>query len=101
MGGRQAFVESETSDAWVIDMVAELIQEEEQESPPEIPPLGPGQRFGRYEIVAAIGKGGSGEVFSARDPDLGRLVALKFLSGEVLVQGSSATSRLIREAKAP
>jgi len=39
--------------------------------------LKPGARLGPYEIVSAIGKGGMGEVFRARDPRLGRDVAIK------------------------
>jgi eukaryotic-like serine/threonine-protein kinase len=31
-------------------------------------PLSSGDRLGPYEIVAAIGKGGMGEVWRARDP---------------------------------
>jgi serine/threonine protein kinase len=40
-------------------------------------PLSAGDRLGHYEIVAPIGAGGMGEVYQARDPRLGREVALK------------------------
>jgi hypothetical protein len=51
---------------------------------PRPSPIVPGQRFGRYVTVALIGRGGMGEVWSAQDTDLDRLVALKFLSSETL-----------------
>lgn len=38
-----------------------------------------GTRLGPYEIVASIGAGGMGEVYRARDPRIGRDVALKIL----------------------
>ena len=100
LADRQAVVEAETSDPQVIDMVAELLQEAERDTPPEAGPPQPGERFGRYRIDALLGKGGSGEVFSARDLELDRPVALKFLASHLLVQGAKATENLIREAKA-
>jgi len=42
-----------------------------------------GTRLGPYEIVAAIGAGGMGEVYRARDTRLSREVALKVLPSEV------------------
>jgi hypothetical protein len=42
-------------------------------------PAAVGMRFGRYELLEAIGAGGMGEVFRARDLDLERDVALHCL----------------------
>jgi Tol biopolymer transport system component len=42
-------------------------------------PLTPGSRLGPYEILAPIGAGGMGEVYRAKDPRLGRDVAIKVL----------------------
>jgi eukaryotic-like serine/threonine-protein kinase len=41
--------------------------------------LAAGSRLGPYEIVAPIGAGGMGEVYRAKDPRLGRDVAIKVL----------------------
>ena len=41
--------------------------------------LAPGVRFGPYVIESLLGKGGMGEVYSARDTRLERLVAIKIL----------------------
>src|SRR5258706_6275621 len=46
--------------------------------------LTPGVRLGPYEIVAAIGAGGMGEVYRARDTALGRDVAVKVLPDSLL-----------------
>ena len=44
--------------------------------------LTPGTRLGPYEIVGAIGAGGMGEVYKARDRRLDRIVAIKKLKNE-------------------
>jgi serine/threonine protein kinase/tetratricopeptide (TPR) repeat protein len=43
-------------------------------------PLEPGIKLGPYEIGARIGAGGMGEVYRARDPRLGRDVAIKVIA---------------------
>ncbi len=60
-------------------------------------PLSPGQRLGTYEIIAPLGAGGMGQVFRARDTQLGREVAIKVLPEAA---GPDAVRRLLGEAKA-
>jgi len=54
--------------------------------------LSPGTRRGHYEILGAIGAGGMGEVYRARDPRLDREVAIKVLSPD-LAMDPAALSR--------
>jgi len=61
--------------------------------------LSQGVRLGPYEIVAAIGAGGMGEVYKARDTRLNREVAVKVLP-ENLARDPQALARFEREAKA-
>ncbi len=61
--------------------------------------LGPGTRVGHYEVVAPVGAGGMGEVYRARDPRIGRDVALKVLPSTVL-DDPDRLARFEREAQA-
>jgi tRNA A-37 threonylcarbamoyl transferase component Bud32 len=58
-----------------------------------------GTRLGPYEIVAAIGAGGMGEVYKARDTRLDRAVAIKILP-ESLASDPQFRERFDREARA-
>ena len=62
-------------------------------------PLASGSRLGPYEIIAPLGAGGMGEVYRARDPRLGREVAIKVLPAERL-DDASRRRRFIQEARA-
>jgi serine/threonine protein kinase len=61
-------------------------------------PLGPGTRLGAYEIQAAIGAGGMGEVYRAVDTNLGRHIAIKVLP-EAFAHDADRVARFEREAK--
>ena len=60
--------------------------------------VAPGTRLGPYEIVAPLGAGGMGEVYRARDPRLGRDVAIKALPA-AFAQDLARLARFEREAK--
>ena len=61
--------------------------------------LEPGLRLGPYEVVDAIGRGGMGEVYRARDTRLGRTVAIKVLPAHVATN-ADLKQRFEREARA-
>lgn len=66
--------------------------------PPQMA-LSPGKRLGPYEIVAAIGAGGMGEVYRARDTRLNRIVAVKILPPS-LAKTPEIRRRFEQEARA-
>src|ERR1700736_3757511 len=61
-------------------------------------PIFPGRRLGPYEILSAIGAGGMGEVYRARDTRLDRIVAIKVLPTH-LADRSELRERFEREAR--
>jgi Tol biopolymer transport system component/predicted Ser/Thr protein kinase len=58
-----------------------------------------GETVSHYRIDEQIGSGGMGVVYRAEDLTLGRKVAVKFLSAE-LIENPSARKRFVREAQA-
>ncbi len=60
--------------------------------------LSPGARLGPYEITGAIGAGGMGEVFRARDTKLNRDVAIKVLPA-AFADDPERLARFTREAQ--
>jgi eukaryotic-like serine/threonine-protein kinase len=61
--------------------------------------LAPASRLGPYEVLAALGAGGMGEVYRARDTRLNRDVAIKVLPAERLAD-EHRRGRFHQEARA-
>lgn len=64
----------------------------------ELAPLAPGTAIDRYVLEGVLGIGGMGIVYRARDPELGRQVALKLVQPGAAF-GSQGQARLLREAQ--
>jgi serine/threonine protein kinase len=63
-------------------------------------PISVGARLGPYEILAAIGAGGMGEVYRANDPRLHRDVAIK-IAGALFSERSEREARLVAALNHP
>ena len=110
---RPAFVRDHCSDATVASAVERLLAGDDAarsflETPAAVamgnpssrdtPALAAGQRLGAYLIVAPLGAGGMGEVYSAHDTRLGRDVAIKVLPTS-LAAHPERLARFDREAR--
>ena len=58
-----------------------------------------GSKLGPYEVLSLLGAGGMGEVYRARDPRLGREVAIKVLPAERMAD-ENRRRRFVQEARA-
>jgi serine/threonine-protein kinase len=56
-------------------------------------------RIGKYEILGSLGQGAMGEVFLAKDPAIGRTLAIKTILASSTA-GADAKDRFAREARA-
>ena len=65
----------------------------------DVDPLHEAERISRYEIVRKLGEGGMGVVYQARDTDLGRFVALKFITHHAM-SAPESIARFRKEARA-
>ena len=61
--------------------------------------LTPGATLGPYTIRAELGHGGMGVVYTAQDPRLKRLVAIKLLTAD-LTRDETAKQRFLQEVQA-
>lgn len=94
---RERALAASRDDAEIVAEVRAMLREADEETSALVSKAG--TRFGRYEILSLEGRGGMGQVYSARDVELDRMVALKFLPPGGQPDGLDPES-LIREAKA-
>jgi hypothetical protein len=79
-GERLAFSQQAIQDPEVLRLVLDLLareaEPEECAQPEGAPRPRPGEHYGRFAIGELLGRGGMGEVYSARDTELNRAVAI-------------------------
>jgi eukaryotic-like serine/threonine-protein kinase len=94
-GAREGFIQSSGAPP---EIIAEVLRLADDFSSVAEAPAGVGARIGKFEITGSLGRGGMGEVYAARDTELGRQVALKLLPPDSTVN-REATQKLLREAQ--
>ena len=117
---RRAFVEATLNDPELRRKVMSLLERQGQDHSPDVEgnpvtldltngpksePTGSeaddwpqlGKTIGLFAITAPLGRGGMGDVYAARDLELNRTVALKFVSPGLI--GTAGVERFIREAQ--
>jgi serine/threonine protein kinase len=60
-----------------------------------------GDRLGRFEIIGALGAGGMGEVYRARDSQLRRDVAIKGCAARSRATRSTSAGSSVKHAPPP